>query len=103
MRKVTKINMLGDYVLVKPFEEETEKGGIIIAKTEKEKLAMGEVITVGKGLYDNGDYIPMDVKQGDVIYHNEFAGLKTTINDEEFVVLKEHEILMVIELEEADG
>jgi len=93
-----KVIPLHDRVLVKRLEpEETTKGGIIIPDTAKEKPQEAEVIAVGKGRVDeDGKVIPLDVKKGDKILIGKFSGTEVTIEDEEYVILKEEEILAKI-------
>jgi len=85
-------------VLVRRLEEkETVKGGIIIPDTAKEKPQEGEVIAVGAGkLNEKGDRIPLDVKAGDRILFGKYSGNDIKIDDEEFMIMKEDEILAKI-------
>jgi len=92
------ITPLHDRVLVRRLEEkETVKGGIIIPDTAKEKPQEGEVIAVGAGkLNEKGDRIPLDVKAGDRILFGKYSGNDIKIDDEEYMILKEDEILAKI-------
>jgi len=92
------ITPLHDRVLVRRLEEkETVKGGIIIPDTAKEKPQEGEVIAIGAGkLNEKGDRIPLDVKAGDRILFGKYSGNDITIDDEEFMIMKEDEILAKI-------
>lgn len=92
------ITPLHDRVLVRRLEEkETVKGGIIIPDSAKEKPQEGEVIAVGAGkLNEKGDRIPLDVKAGDRILFGKYSGNDIKIDDEEFMILKEDEILAKI-------
>ena len=88
------ITPLHDRVLVKRLEEkETVKGGIIIPDSAKEKPQEGEVIAVGNGRREKGELIPLDVKPGDRILFGKYSGNDIKIDDEEYMILKEDEIL----------
>ena len=92
------VTPLHDRVLIKRIEEkESIKGGIIIPDTAKEKPQEGEVIAVGAGkLNEKGDRIPLDVKAGDRILFGKYSGNDIKIDDEEFMIMKEDEILAKI-------
>jgi chaperonin GroES len=91
------ITPLHDRVLVRRLQEkESVKGGIIIPDTAKEKPQEGEVIAVGSGRREKGELIPLDVKPGDRILFGKYSGNDITIDDEEFMILKEDEILAKI-------
>ena len=94
-----KIRPLQDRVIVKRLaEEEKTKGGIIIPDTAKEKPMEGKVIAVGKGkVKDDGDVIKMDVKVGDKILFSKYAGTEVKIDGEEYLIMREDDILGVIE------
>ncbi len=89
------ITPLHDRVLVKRLEEkESVKGGIIIPDSAKEKPQEGEVVAVGAGkLNEKGDRIALDVKVGDRILFGKYSGNDIKIDDEEYMILKEDEIL----------
>jgi chaperonin GroES len=93
------IRPLHDRVVVKRIEEkETVQGGIIIPDTAKEKPQEGEVIAVGPGKRtDDGKLIPMDVKAGDRILFGKYSGSEIKLEGEEFLIIREDEILGVIE------
>jgi len=94
-----KIKPLGDRVLVQP-EESTEekKGGIIIPDTAKEKPQEGKVIAVGTGKRDdNGKIIPFNVKKGDKVLMPKYGGTEVKINDKEYQIVREEDILAVIQ------
>ena len=91
------ITPLHDRVLVGRLEgKEAVKGGIIIPDTAKEKPQEGEVIAVGNGRREKGELIPLDVKPGDRILFGKYSGNDITIDDEEYMILKEDEILAKI-------
>ncbi|MCD6320254.1 MAG: co-chaperone GroES [Candidatus Desulfofervidaceae bacterium] len=94
-----KIRPLHDRVLVKRIEEETKtKGGIIIPDTAKEKPIKGEVIAIGEGrVLDNGQKVPVSVKVGDKIIFSKYAGTEIKIEGEEHLIMREDDILGVIE------
>jgi chaperonin GroES len=92
------ITPLHDRVLVRRLEEKEQvKGGIIIPDSAKEKPQEGEVIAVGAGkVTDDGKRIPLDVKAGDRILFGKYSGNDIKIDDEEYMILKEDEILAKI-------
>jgi chaperonin GroES len=91
------ITPLHDRVLVRRLEEkETVKGGIIIPDTAKEKPQEGEVIAVGAGRMEKGQRIALDVKAGDRVLFGKYSGTEIKIDDEEYLILKEDEILAKI-------
>jgi len=94
-----KFNPLHDRILVKRIEEkEAVKGGIIIPDSAKEKPLEGEVIAVGNGKKtDDGKIIPLDVKAGDRILLGKYSGTEIKIDNEEYLILKEEEVLGVVE------
>jgi chaperonin GroES len=88
------VTPLHDRVLVRRVEEkETVKGGIIIHDTAKEKPQEGEVIAVGAGKIEKGERVPMDVKAGDRILFGKYSGTEIKIEDQEYLILREEEIL----------
>ena len=93
-----KARPLHDRVLLKRIEEkETVKGGIIIPDTAKEKPMEGEVISVGPGkVMEDGKRSPMDVKAGDRVLFGKYAGTEIKIDDMEYVIMREEEILAVL-------
>jgi chaperonin GroES len=94
-----KFHPLHDRILIKRIEEkETAKGGIIIPDSAKEKQQEGEVIAVGNGKKtEEGKIIPLDVKAGDRILFGKYSGTEIKIDNEDFLILKEEEVLGVIE------
>ena len=90
---------LHDRVLVKRTEgEEKTSGGLIIPDSAKEKPAEGEVVAVGAGARDeDGDRIAMDVKVGDKILFGKWSGTEVTIDGEEMLMMKESDIMGIIE------
>ena len=94
-----KIRPLQDRVIVKRLEEEEKtKGGIIIPDSAKEKPQEGKVIAVGKGKKtEDGKVIPPDVKVGDKILFGKYSGSEVKIEGEEHLIMKEEDILGIIE------
>ena len=94
-----KIRPLQDRVIVKRIkEEEKTKGGIIIPDTAKEKPQEGRVVAVGKGkVSEEGKLMPLDVKAGDRILFGKYSGTEIKIEDEEHLIMREDDILGVIE------
>jgi len=94
-----KIRPLGDRVLVQPVEQaEQKKGGIIIPDSAKEKPQEGTVIAVGPGKKDDaGKIIPMNVKKGDKVLMPKYGGTEVKLDDKEYQLVREEDILAVIE------
>lgn len=94
-----KIRPLQDRVIVKRMEEErTSAGGIVIPDSAAEKPIKGEVIAVGTGkILDNGEKRPVDLKVGDKVLFGKYSGTEVKVNDEELVVMREDDIMGVIE------
>lgn len=91
------ITPLHDRVLVRRMEEkESAKGGIIIPDTAKEKPYEGEVIAVGAGKLEKGRRVALDVKVGDRILFGKYTGSDIKIEDQEYLILREEEILAKI-------
>lgn len=94
----TKVRPLHDRLIVKRIEEEEKSsGGIIIPDTAKEKPQEGRVIAVGSGKREDGKVIPLDVKVGDRILFGKYAGTEIKLNGEEHLILREDDVLGVIE------
>lgn len=93
------INPLADRVLVRPLEaEEKTKGGIILPDTAKEKPQEGRVIAVGNGkVSDDGKLQPMEVKVGDKILYGKYSGTEIKIEDIEHLIIRQEDILAVIQ------
>ena len=95
---MAKIRPLQDRVIVKRVkEEEKTKGGIIIPDSAKEKPVEGEVLAVGNGkVQDDGKLRPLDVKAGDRILFAKYSGNEVTIENDEYVIMKEDDVLVVL-------
>ncbi len=92
------VKPLADRVLIKSLEpEEMKKGGIIIPDTAKEKPQEGEVIEVGPGrVTDDGKKIPLEVKKGDKVLYGKYSGTEVTIDDTEYMIMRESDILAIL-------
>jgi len=95
----TKLRPLGDRVVVKPTaREEMTKSGIVLPDTAKEKPQEGSIIAAGPGrLNDEGEREPMDVKVGDKVLYAKYAGTEFKLDDEEFLIISQKDILAVVE------
>lgn len=95
----TKIRPLYDRIVVKRKDaKETMKGGIIIPDTAKEKPQEAEVIAVGEGKFnDDGKRIKLDVKKGDTVLIGKYSGTDIKLEDEEYTILREDEVLAIVE------
>lgn len=93
------VRPLGDRILVKPVEEEEEKiGGIIIPDTAKEKPQEGEIVAVGPGkMLESGERQAMSVKVGDKILYGKYSSTEIKYGGEEYLIMREDDILAVIE------
>jgi len=89
---------LGERVVVQPTEQESQtKGGIFLPDTAKEKPQEGEVVAVGPGrVADDGSRIPMELAKGDKVIYSKFAGTEYKDGDDEFLILRESDILAKI-------
>ena len=93
-----KLTPLADRVILKMVEpEETTKGGIILTGAAKEKPTIAEVISVGPGGMVDGKDVVMTVKVGDKVITDKYAGTEVTLEDEKFVVVRQHDILAIVE------
>jgi chaperonin GroES len=94
-----KIRPLHDRVVVRRMEEErTSPGGIVIPDSATEKPIQGEVLAVGKGkILDDGDVRPLDVKVGDRVLFGKYSGTEVKVSGEEVVVMREDDIMGVVE------
>jgi len=94
-----KFRPLHDRVLLRRIEQaEKTAGGIIIPDTAKEKPIEGEVVAVGTGLRDeSGKVIPLDVKAGDKVLFSKWAGTEVTIDGKEYMVMKESDIVGIVQ------
>ena len=89
---------LGDKVVLKQLlAEETTKSGIVLPGQAKEKPQQAEVVAVGPGAIVDGEKIPMEVKVGDKVIYSKYAGTEVNLEEEDFILVKQGDILAVIE------
>ncbi len=93
----TKVKPLSDRVVIRALEEtEQMRGGLFIPDTAKEKPQQGEIISAGPGKYEDGKLIPMTVKVGDKVLYGKYSGTEVTLDNEQFLILRESDVLAVI-------
>lgn len=89
---------LGDRVIIKVVElEEKTASGIVLPDSAKEKPQQGEVLAVGTGRIEDGKRVELDVKVGDQVIYSKYAGTEVKHNNEEFLILRESDILAIVE------
>ena len=92
-----KIQPLQDRVVIRALEEtESMRGGLYIPDTAKEKPQQGEIVAVGPGRYEKGDKVPMELKVGQKVLYGKYSGTEVTLDDEEYLIIKESDVLAVI-------
>ncbi len=94
-----KIRPLADRVVIKPLEEEEKTaGGIILPDTAKEKPMRGRIVAVGKGKVDDGGkHVALEVKVEDTVLYGKYSGTDIKIDGEEYLIMRESDILAVVE------
>ena len=93
-----KLKPLCDRVVIKQLEaEETTKSGIVLPTQAKEKPQQAEVVAVGPGGVVDGKEIKMEVKTGDRVIYSKYAGTEVKLEDEEFIIVKQNDILAIVE------
>lgn len=93
-----KLSPLGDRVVLKQLEaEETTKSGIVLPGQSKEKPQQAEVIAVGPGGVIDGKEVKMQVKVGQKVIYSKYAGTEVKLDDEEFIIVKQNDVLAVVE------
>ncbi|HEY0529482.1 MAG TPA: co-chaperone GroES [Gemmatimonadaceae bacterium] len=93
----TKVAPLADRVVVRALEEtENMRGGLFIPDTAKEKPQQGEIIAVGPGRYEKSTRVPMELKVGDKVLYGKYSGSEVTIDNEQYLILRESDVLAVI-------
>lgn len=93
-----KIRPLGDRVVVRALEEtEQMRGGLYIPDTAKEKPQQGEIVAVGPGRFEKGERVPMDVKVGQKVLYGKYTGTEVTVDDQEYLIIKESDVLAVVD------
>ena len=95
---MAKLVPIGDHVVIKvEIAKETMKSGIVLPDSAKEKPQQGTVMAVGSGvMLDNGTRIPLEVKKGDKVFYSKYSGNEIKLDDEEYVVLSQHDILAIV-------
>jgi chaperonin GroES len=92
-----KIQPLGERVVIRALEETEEmRGGLYIPDTAKEKPQQGEIVAVGPGRYEKTERVPMELKVGQKVLYGKYSGTEVTIEDEQFLIIKESDVLAVI-------
>lgn len=92
------IKPLGERVVIKKYEaEETTKSGIVLTGSAKEKPQQAEVVAVGPGALVDGKRVPLEVKVGDKVLFSKYAGTEVKFSGEEYTILKEEDILAIVE------
>jgi chaperonin GroES len=92
------IKPLGDRVLIETLEEDIQKqGSLYIPDTAKEKPQEGKIKAVGKGRYEDGKLIPLEVKVGDKVLYGKYSGTEIKHDGKEYLIVRESDILAVIE------
>jgi chaperonin GroES len=99
MAQKLKIRPLHDRVILQRLEaEQKSPGGIVIPDSAAEKPIRGKVIAVGKGkILENGDVRPLDVKVGDMVLFGKYSGTEVKVDDEEYLVMREEDVMAVVE------
>jgi chaperonin GroES len=94
-----KLKPLGSRVVVEPLEQEdVTTGGIFLPETAKEKPMKGTIVSVGSGDRDeDGKRIPMDVKSGDIVLFNKYAGTEIKMDGKKLLIMKESELLAIVD------
>jgi chaperonin GroES len=94
----TQVQPLADRIVVKALEEtEQMRGGLYIPDTAKEKPQQGEVVAVGPGrMTDEGKRVPSELKAGDRVLYGKYSGTEVTVGDEQYLILREADVLAVI-------
>jgi len=93
-----KIQPLGERVVIEALEaKEKTKGGIVLPDTAKEKPQEGKVVAVGKGkVGEDGKIVPLEVKTGDKVLYGKYSGTEVNIDEKEYLIVKEEDILAVV-------
>lgn len=89
---------LGDRVIVEPAaKEEKTASGIVLPDTAKEKPQEGVIVAVGTGRLEDGKRVPLDVREGEKVIYSKYAGTEVKYGEKEYLILKENDILAIIE------
>jgi chaperonin GroES len=93
----TKVNPLADRVVIRALEDtEQMRGGLYIPDTAKEKPQQGEIIAVGPGRFEKDLRVPMEVKVGDRVLYGKYSGTEVTVDNEQYLILREADVLAII-------
>ena len=96
-KSAVKVSPLADRVVIKALEEsEQMRGGLYIPDTAKEKPQQGEIVAVGPGKYEDGKLVPMGVKVGDKVLYGKYSGTEVTVDNEQYLILRESDVLAVV-------
>ena len=96
-QSAAKVAPLADRVVVKPLEEtEQMRGGLYIPDTAKEKPQQGSVVAVGPGRFEKETRVPMEVKVGDKVLYGKYSGTEVTIDNNQYLILRESDVLAII-------
>ena len=96
-QSTTKVAPLADRVVVKALEDtEQMRGGLFIPDTAKEKPQQGEIIAVGPGRFEKDVRVPMELKVGDKVLYGKYSGTEVTLDDDQYLILRESDVLAVI-------
>ena len=98
MEKTLNMKPLGERVIILPLpEEEVTRGGVIIPDSAKEKPVQGKIVAIGSGrMLDNGQIIPLEVKEGDIVLYGKYSGTEVKLEGEKYLIMKESEIFAII-------
>jgi chaperonin GroES len=92
-----KVRPLADRVVVRALEEsEQMRGGLYIPDTAKEKPQQGEIVAVGQGRFEDGKRVEMELKVGDKVLYGKYSGTEVTVENEQFLILRESDVLAVV-------
>ncbi|OGU04187.1 MAG: co-chaperone GroES [Gemmatimonadetes bacterium RBG_16_66_8] len=92
-----KAQPLADRVLILPLEDTAEmRGGLYIPDTAKEKPQQGEIVAVGPGRFEKNERVPMELKVGQKVLYGKYSGTEVTLEDEQYLIIKESDVLAVI-------
>ena len=90
------IQPLADRVVLRPMEEtEQQRGGLFIPTTVREKLQQGEVVAVGRGRYEKGVRVPMELSAGQTVLYERYSGSEVTLDNERYLIIEESEVLAI--------
>jgi len=94
-----KLKPLGNRVVIEPIEaEDITAGGIVLPETAKEKPQKGTILSVGPGERDDdGDYIPLDVKDGDIVLYAKYSGTEIKVDGNKLLIMRESDLLAIVE------